>query len=600
MSQVVPIKIKAETGQAVKDIDKVGAAIEDTGKKTQKATADVSEMGGQLDAVSGGAITKFKGLTGTLKSVGKGFVTLKGAIISSGIGALALLIGGVVQAFRDSEEGQNKFAKIMGVIGSVVGNLTDKLSDLGMAIINTFTNPVESIKAIGDTIEDFVIDKVNKLLDGFGLLGSALKKAFSGDFKGALSDAGKGFVEINRAINPAVIATEALVNGVKKTIEATKELAKEIAKDAKDAAKIADVRAKADIKERDLIVARAEANRDRAKLLEQAIDKENFTTKQRIGFLQEAAALEEKITNQEIEAARLRAEAKILENTLSKSTKEDMIEEEQLKARLIELETAKLTKAKEVTGQIIALKAEEAAGLKAIQDQADAEEALREQKILADQKLEDERIAKIIALTDFEILNARQKLQRDRDNALAELDLLNATEAEKQKVKDHYAAEEAKIDEITIDQKLDMASNALGDLAGIFGEESKAGKAAAIAQTTIETYKGATSAYASLAGVPVVGPALGAVAAAAAVAAGFANVKKITSIGPSVGGSAGGGAAIPSAPPAFNVIGSSPENQLAEAINGNNKKPVKAYVTSGDVSSAQSLDRNIIENASIG
>ena len=82
----------------------------------------------------------------------------------------------------------------MGVIGSVVGNLTDKLSDLGMAIINTFTNPVESIKAIGDTIEDFVIDKVNKLLDGFGLLGSALKKAFSGDFKGALSDAGKGFV----------------------------------------------------------------------------------------------------------------------------------------------------------------------------------------------------------------------------------------------------------------------------------------------------------------------------------------------------------------------------------------------------------------------
>ena len=130
-----------------------------------------------------------------------------------------------------------------------------------------------------------------------------------------------------------------------------------------------------------------------------------------------------------------------------------MIEEEQLKARLIELETAKLTKAKEVTGQIIALKAEEAAGLKAIQDQADAEEALREQKILADQKLEDERIAKIIALTDFEILNARQKLQRDRDNALAELDLLNATEAEKQKVKDHYAAEEAKIDEITIDQK---------------------------------------------------------------------------------------------------------------------------------------------------
>ena len=469
-----------------------------------------------------------------------------------------------------------------------------------MAIIDTFTNPVESVKAIGDTIQDFVIDKVNKLLEGFGLLGSALKKAFSGDFKGALSDAGDGFVAINRAVNPVVIATEALVKGIDNTIAATKRLGKEIAEDAKNAAKIADVRAKADIKERNLIVARAEANRDRAKLLEQAIDKENFTTKQRIGFLEEAAALEEKITNQEIEAARLRAEAKILENTLSKSTKEDMIEEEQLKARLIELETAKLTKAKEVTGQIIALKAEEAAGLKAIQDQADAEDALKEEKKLADQKLEDERIAKILALTDLEILNARQKLQRDRDNALAELDLLGATEAEKQKIRDHYAAEEQKIDELTTDNKLDLASNAMGDLASLFGEESKAGKAAAIAQTTIETYKGATSAYASLAGIPIVGPALGAISAAAAVAAGFANVKKITSIGPPVGGASGGGAAIPSAPPAFNVIGSSPENQLAEAISGDNKKPVKAFVVSSDVSSAQSLDRNIIENASIG
>lgn len=53
------------------------------------------------------------------------------------------------------------------------------------------------------------------------------------------------------------------------------------------------------------------------------------------------------------------------------------------------------------------------------------------------------------------------------------------------------------------------------------------GKAAAITQTTIETYKSATSAYAAMAGIPFVGPALGAAAAAAAIAAGMANVSKI-------------------------------------------------------------------------
>ena len=139
----------------------------------------------------------------------------------------------------------------------------------------------------------------------------------------------------------------------------------------------------------------------------------------------------------------------------------------------------------------------------------------------------------------------------------------------------------------------------MGDLAGIFGEESKAGKAAAIAQTTIETYKGATSAFASLSGIPVVGPVLGGIAAAAAVAAGIANVKKITSIGPAV---SGGGGAAPSVPqaPSFNVVGAAPENQLAQAIGEDNKQPIKAFVVSNDVTNAQALDRNIVEGASIG
>lgn len=53
------------------------------------------------------------------------------------------------------------------------------------------------------------------------------------------------------------------------------------------------------------------------------------------------------------------------------------------------------------------------------------------------------------------------------------------------------------------------------------------GKAAAIANATINTYQSATAAYASLASVPVVGPELGAVAAAAAIVAGLENVAQI-------------------------------------------------------------------------
>jgi len=61
------------------------------------------------------------------------------------------------------------------------------------------------------------------------------------------------------------------------------------------------------------------------------------------------------------------------------------------------------------------------------------------------------------------------------------------------------------------------------------GENNALYKAAAITQTIIDTYKGAQAAYSALAPIPYVGPALGIAAAAAAIAAGLANVAKIRS-----------------------------------------------------------------------
>lgn len=55
-----------------------------------------------------------------------------------------------------------------------------------------------------------------------------------------------------------------------------------------------------------------------------------------------------------------------------------------------------------------------------------------------------------------------------------------------------------------------------------------------------------------------------------------------------------------SIPPAFNVVGQSQTSQLARTIADRERQPQRAYVVADDVSSAQSLDRNIIEGASIG
>jgi hypothetical protein len=81
------------------------------------------------------------------------------------------------------------------------------------------------------------------------------------------------------------------------------------------------------------------------------------------------------------------------------------------------------------------------------------------------------------------------------------------------------------------EKQLEVASNFFGQLSVLQKSENKkiaaVGKAAAIAQAIVDTYKAATSAYAAMAGIPYVGPGLGAAAAAAAVAAGMANVNAI-------------------------------------------------------------------------
>ena len=70
---------------------------------------------------------------------------------------------------------------------------------------------------------------------------------------------------------------------------------------------------------------------------------------------------------------------------------------------------------------------------------------------------------------------------------------------------------------------------------------------------------------------------------------------------PSAASSSGGGREISaSTPPDFNVVGASPENQLAEAIGEREDKPVQAFVVGAEVSTQQALDRNIVDNATLG
>ena len=128
-------------------------------------------------------------------------------------------------------------------------------------------------------------------------------------------------------------------------------------------------------------------------------------------------------------------------------------------------------------------------------------------------------------------------------------------------------------------------------------------KAANIAMAIVDTYVAANKVLAQQPGGVISKTA----AMVAVIAAGLLNVATIarqqfkssanSASGGGAGGGGGGGGVVNA--PDFNIVGASQSRQLADVVEGQLNRPIKTYVVSNDVSTAQSLERNIVEGASI-
>lgn len=606
----------ANLDEMQKEYTKLEKKVEKYDDAVQESSESAKEMGGVLDSVTGGAITKFKGLTSTVGNVIKGFKSLRVAIIATGIGALALAIGAVISAFTRSEKGQDRFAKILGVIQAVIGELMDRLADFGELIINVFSEPgkiwqgfVDIMKAGYDRIKLQVIDrfKANFTLLVGGIQKGILKmriawNKFTGDSVEAekltnqLDKVNAKMDEARETIKKANTSLKDDFNEISRLVASGREdladyledIRRNIEEESRMAQKRADIISAANKQERQLIVERAKADREIAAFREQAADKENISVQDRIKAIEAAGKIEEQITNKEISLAAKRLEAKRIENEMGKSTREDKEEEARLTARLIELETARLRKQKALTAEITTALREEQAERNAI---------------LAEQKAKEAEEEKL-----------RKEKQAEED--AAELERQKNLEQEKQKIREKALADQKAVAdaELTIkNAALSAATSGFQILAGFDKKNKKlqaamliATNAVGIAQNIINT--NAANARLTLeAGIGA--PALilankirmftGIAASVAATAQGLSalkeggNPKTVTPRGM-------GGGEMASQAPAFNVVGASETNQLASAIGEQQQQPVQAFVVSNDVTTAQELDRNIIQGATIG
>jgi hypothetical protein len=231
----------------------------------------------------------------------------------------------------------------------------------------------------------------------------------------------------------------------------------------------------------------------------------------------------------------------------------------------------------------------------------------------------------LIVLSEEELARQAidQKAVLDLEKLTSDFDLKLLTQEQYEKAKialtEKTNIEIAKLDEDAKNKKQELLNKQLdavkggltsiANIAELFAGKSKASqkrafniqKASNIASATIDTFVSAQSAYKSVIGVPVVGPVLAPLASAGAIAMGLMNIKKIKESqfegGAEPSASSGGGGGVGGAvqAPQFNVVGNNGMNQLAQL----QQKPVQAYVVSSEMTSAQALERNRINNATI-
>jgi len=228
---------------------------------------------------------------------------------------------------------------------------------------------------------------------------------------------------------------------------------------------------------------------------------------------------------------------------------------------------------------------------------------------------EKERIAGLIVAADRNLLSMAIKLDSEdlgeEEKSRLEVGFADALtnraklDSEYTKVSIKNSTDRKKIaqaEENARVQGFTVVGNAMTAFAKLAGEDTKAGKALAVSGALISTYLSAQKAFESqfkplsTADSPV----RGAIAAAAAVASGLANVKAILAVDPS--GTTSGGSSPSVQAPNFNVVGTSSVDQLSQTISGQTKDPIpiKAYVVGKDISNQLEFDRNIINTAQVG
>ena len=462
----VILKLSTDVGEAKKDLEQVKTSVKDIGdasKTTAKATT---------------------GIRDGIKGVG---VALKAAGIGLALKAFELLSEVFMKNQRTADFFNTAFEATSIAINDFVNFVFNNFGTVADFFKDVFENPVENLKSLGTAIKDNLIERFNSAIEVAGLLANTISLLVAGKFKEAgvtIKEAGKEMVDVVTGVDGTVDkvattfneVTEAVVNYSKETLNSAKanvELQKQ--------AELSQVKIQGLIESYDR----------QAEKLRQVRDDENKTFEERIKANEELGIVLEEQAKQMLALQQIQVKAAQIEY--------DKLQNQENLIALTEAQNELLA----IEAQITGFQSEQLTNQVSLQREL--------------QDVKNELAVEGLSQRERELLEVEQ--QYDELFKLAKKSGTDITALEEQKAK---AINEIRRQQAMAD--LDTANASLENIKQIMGEETSAGKAAAVAQSTINTYQGVSEAIASSP------PPLNFILAATTLAAGLQNINKILAV----------------------------------------------------------------------
>ena len=640
MAETRKIKIDVDTNadDAAKDFGKLADNIEGSTDKVKELNAAVKKADSATDGATGGFKKiglAVKGLGTALKAAGIGLIIgalagLKSAFESNGETArgfsvimetLSILfnqtVGAIMNAVRAASAatgGFNALGKVMGgllnlaltPLKAAFFGLKLGLQELQLAWEKSFFGDKDpetikqlrkNIKATQNDLKEIGEDAIKSGKDIYNNFGEAVGEVVTLGIKG-VEEIGKISVKaayeqagaLVDARNAAAIAAAQqgrLVEMYDRQAESIRQIRDEernsIDERKKANNELLDVlnkQEKAMLAQADLQIKAAQLEYNKNKntenqvALTEALANREGVLAQIQGLRSEQLANDLALQREADELLKARTESEI---TLA-------IEREKASAEFITNEEKKLEKLIEIANT------ERELQLSRLQEQIDLHKEGTQARLDAEIAYNEQKQALDIQLEQYENQLSQKRIETSKD------------------VNDKIKASDKELREAQINMA-QTGLSIIADLAETFGQKNeesakkafKVSKAANLAQAVISTYVAVNAALTAGGNPAKLATGAQFIEAGVALATGLASVAKIAKTkfeggtNPSDGGGCGGLGSIGSMSPSFNVVGNSGFNQLAQI----QQTPMQAYVVSGEVTSAQALDRNRVKNATL-